>query len=68
MMILDFSQYELEHPEMYPWLDWKGRLAIWVRLTFYKNLPSLLLAAITVSVNWLIVQYGVAEHLSKSAH
>ena len=64
---IDFLQYQLERPEVFPWVDGKKRLAIRLRLSCNRNTPSVILFAMTAFMIWLVVWYGVAGH-SLTAH
>jgi hypothetical protein len=63
---IDFLQYQLERPEMYPWVGWLGKLSIWSKLAINKHTPSIILGGITLFMMWLVVWYGVAAHIFKA--
>ena len=57
---IDFQQYKLERPEMYPWLDWKQRFAIRLLLAWDKHLATIVLFFMTVCFLGLIL-YGISQ-------
>jgi hypothetical protein len=57
---IDFLQYKLERPELYPWVDWKQRFVIRLMLAWDKNLATIVLLCMTACFLGLIL-YGIAQ-------
>jgi SMODS and SLOG-associating 2TM effector domain family 5 len=64
---VDFLQYQLERPEMYPWNDWNARLSIRLALAWNKHFLSLILVVMTVSMIGLVI-YGFKTSITPTKH
>ena len=51
---IDFLKYQLERPELFPWLNWKGQLQIRMRLVYDRYVPSAILFGMTIFMALLV--------------
>lgn len=65
---IDFRRYQIERPEMYPWMKGRGAWRIKILLVWVKYVPSATLIGISLLVLFILFRYALPLPAASSAN